>query len=492
MPTKRPLTAALSGLAAALVALMTSAHAAGGASERALDPKDGPDVDLRIAVEDDEVRFQIITNLAFIDATTDAYREDPSTLHPSEAPATMDALVDLFRAEVEVKVDGTEVAPLPPDEERDFEYDQGDPSLVPHFVEFGARAVARTRLTLRYPCKSPPKRVSIVWGVYPDNPTLADEDGVAPPIELLCRLAAGGVDRIVRFQQEEPQFIWHRDAEANGARMAPVPALREQDAPPFPGVAAALLAAAGLAFLAGPRRARRVATGPLLLLATAFLAVQLAGRGVDLPDEAEAVAVFEPLHANIYRAFDYTDESDVYDALARSVDGPLLERLYDEVYRSLVLQEAGGAVSRVSEVRHQDLVVEEIGVVGDLDLPGFVVDARWQVDGAVYHWGHAHTRTNEYRARYTVHAAEAGWRIAGSEVLEQRRIDAAPLSDLDMAGAGRFGERAPAEGRAGGGRPPEDPAPEDSAPEDSAPGNSAPGDSAPGESASKEAAPDGR
>ena len=104
MPTKRPFTAALSGLAAALVALMTSAHAAGGASERALDPKDGPDVDLRIAVEDDEVRFQIITNLAFIDATTDAYREDPSTLHPSEAPATMDALVDLFRTEVEVKV----------------------------------------------------------------------------------------------------------------------------------------------------------------------------------------------------------------------------------------------------------------------------------------------------------------------------------------------------------------------------------------------------
>ena len=160
----------------------------------------------------------------------------------------------------------------------------------------------------------------------------------------------------------------------------------------------------------------------------------------------------------------------------------LIETMSPEVYRSLVLQEAGGAVSRVSEVRHQDLVVEEIGVVGDLDLPGFVVDARWQVDGAVYHWGHAHTRTNEYRARYTVHAAEAGWRIAGSEVLEQRRIDAAPLSDLDMAGAGRFGERAPAEGRAGGGRPAEDPAPE----------NSAPGDPATGESASKEAAPDGR
>jgi len=196
------------------------------------------------------------------------------------------------------------------------------------------------------------------------------------------------------------------------------------------------------AFTLGPRRLRRAATGPLLLLSVVFLGVQFAGRGVDLPSDAEAVSVFEPLHENIYRAFDYTDESDVYDALAESVDGPLLERLYDEVYRSLVLQEAGGAVSRVASVRHLDLAVEEIGVVGERALPGFVVDATWQVDGAVYHWGHAHTRTNEYRARYTVHAAEQGWRIAASEVLAQRRVDAAPLSDVDMAGAGRFGDRA--------------------------------------------------
>ena len=428
--------------ALALASLAVCAAASPASESGRLDPKDGPDVDLRIAVEDDEVRFQIITNLAFLDSTTDAFREDESTLDPSEAPAAMDALVELFRRDIEVKVDGARVAPLAPDPDRDFEYDQGDPSLIPHFVNFGARAVARTRLTLRYPCKSPPDRVSIIWGTYPDNVTLADDEGVAPPIELLCRLAAGGVDRIVRFQREEPQFIWHRAAEEDGARMAPVPPIRQQESPPLPAAGLGLFGAALAAFALGPARLRRAATGPLLLLSVAFLGVQLAGRGVDLPSDAEAVSVFEPLHENIYRAFDYTDESDVYDALAESVDGPLLERLYDEVYRSLVLQEAGGAVSRVSSVRHLDLAVEEIGVVGERALPGFVVDATWQVDGAVYHWGHAHTRTNEYRARYTVHAAERGWRIAASEVLDQRRVDAAPLLDVDMAGAGRFGGRA--------------------------------------------------
>ncbi len=425
-----------------LVALAVCAAATPVGEAGRLDPKDGPDVDLRIAVEDDEVRFQIITNLAFLDTTTEAYREDESTLDPSEAPAAMDALVELFRRDIEVKIDGATVAPVAPDPDRDFEYDQGDPSLIPHFVNFGARAVARTRLTLRYPCKSPPDRVSIIWSTYPDNVTLADEEGVAPPIEILCRLAAGGVDRIVRFQKEEPQFIWHRAAEADGARMAPVPPIREQQAPPLPVAGLAMFGAAFAAFVFGPARLRRSATGPLLVLSIAFLGVQIARRGVDLPSVDEATAVFEPLHENIYRAFDYTDESDVYDALAESVDGPLLEQLYDEVYRSLVLQEAGGAVSRVSAVRHLDLDVEEIGVVGERALPGFVVDATWQVDGAVYHWGHAHTRTNEYRARYTVHAAEQGWRIAASEVLDQRRVDAAPILDVDMAGAGRFGDRA--------------------------------------------------
>ncbi|MEM9382486.1 MAG: hypothetical protein AAGB93_21210 [Planctomycetota bacterium] len=419
---------AAAGLTAAALATPLAAAASGDT----LDPRDGPDVDLRIAIEDDEVRFQIITNLAFLDETTDAYREDESRLDPAEAPAAMDALVELFERHNEVAIDGNVVRALEPDAALDFEYDPGNPSHIPHFVNYGARAVARTRLTLRYACKAPPRSVSITWGVYPPNAALMDEEGNAEPMQVMCRLAAGGVDRIVKFQSDEPQFIWHRAAEEGRARFADVPPIRDREAPSPPWLPLGIAGAAALGLAVGPRGLRRTVFGPALLVAVAAAGVQIAVRPVDLPTADEAVAVFEPLHENIYRAFDYTDESDVYDALAQSVDGPLLESLYDEVYRSLVLQEAGGAVSRVAEVRHLDLGVDTVGVVGEEDRPGFVVDARWQVDGAVYHWGHAHTRTNEYRARYTVHAADEGWRIAASEVLEQRRVDAAPISDEDL------------------------------------------------------------
>jgi hypothetical protein len=135
----------------------------------------------------------------------------------------------------------------------------------------------------------------------------------------------------------------------------------------------------------------------------------------------EALAVFRPLHANIYLAFDYTDEGQVYDALARSVDGQLLDDLYNEIYRSLVMEEEGGAVSRI---RHVEPISNRVTSIGLLEgVIAFSVEARWQVDGAVSHWGHSHSRTNEYLAEYTVVSGPEGWRIAASRVLEQTRVD---------------------------------------------------------------------
>jgi hypothetical protein len=79
------------------------------------------------------------------------------------------------------------------------------------------------------------------------------------------------------------------------------------------------------------------------------------GNKAELPDAAQARAVFEPLHANIYRAFDYSKEGDIYDALARSVEGEYLEQLYRQVYESLVMRDEGGAMSRVQSGRAAQL-----------------------------------------------------------------------------------------------------------------------------------------
>ena len=45
------------------------------------------------------------------------------------------------------------------------------------------------------------------------------------------------------------------------------------------------------------------------------------------------------------------------------------------------------------------------------------------MEGQVYHWGHSHTRVNEYEADYAVLSTPAGWRIAASSIREQFRVD---------------------------------------------------------------------
>ena len=66
-------------------------------------------------------------------------------------------------------------------------------------------------------------------------------------------------------------------------------------------------------------------------------------------EDEQAVQVFTQLHKNMFRAFDYNQETDVYDALANSVDGELLRRLYLDVNRSLQIKEQGGAAARVND-----------------------------------------------------------------------------------------------------------------------------------------------
>ncbi len=421
----------------AAVAVLLLASLAVTAGERA-HPQDGPHADVRISILDESVRFNVLMNLVFVDEIVDAAREQDGWVHEVEQDGLHEALFDHYREVNLVTVDGVEVTPV----DSGFEVTEPDMSLLPLFPITGTRGLVGVRLVLEYPVKTPPRKVSMVWGSYPPNP-LAAIDEEPPPLEITARLDVGGRDTIITFRAEEPEYTWHGTT-ALVERFLPVPERGQAPAPPelpllslgLALLAAASIAAPGLRRAAPARRRARLLAAPLLLLGAALTlgtarvpvpASLWAGGGAGLPGEEEALAVFAPLHANIYRAFDYTEESDVYDALARSVDGDLLEELYDEIYQSLILQEEGGAVCRVQEVDLLESEVESIGLLPPDDVPGFAVVARWQVMGSVYHWGHAHSRTNEYRARYAVELAEPGWRIAGSRVLEQSRVDSAPI-----------------------------------------------------------------
>ncbi|MCX5691137.1 MAG: hypothetical protein NTV94_15350, partial [Planctomycetota bacterium] len=292
---------------------------------------------------------------------------------------------------------------------------------------------------LEYPFKTPPRSVALLWGTYPRDFIRPDRDE-APISDVEAVLIAAGSLDLIKFTRTEPEFVWHPPASA-ASRFVAVP-----EAPPAPGPAASppllFLAAAGLAAAllvlalatsllgakAGLRAGLGVRAGCLIMSVVSGGVAAASWKGSRAPaapvlDNEQVLAIFGPLHANIYRAFDYTRDTEIFDALARSVDGPLLDKVYDEIYRGLIMQEEGGALSRVKQVMLSETTVLAPTPADTTGAARYGIKARWKVDGIVYHWGHAHERTNEYTAEYRIAQGPSGWRIVDLKPLEQRRIE---------------------------------------------------------------------
>ena len=135
-------------------------------------------------------------------------------------------------------------------------------------------------------------------------------------------------------------------------------------------------------------------------------------------DQQEAQTILNSLLKNVYRAFDFREESDVYDKLAIFVSGDLLADLYLEQRKSLVVEQAGGAQAKVAKVGINQVTVQDsVRHPGAIDLR-----ASWTALGTVGHWGHVHSRQNQYDAIVTIRAVAGSWKIIDLELLEEKRL----------------------------------------------------------------------
>lgn len=193
--------------------------------------------------------------------------------------------------------------------------------------------------------------------------------------------------------------------------------------------------------------ARRIFEGLLRAVYAAFEPVapgdsgaRAAAGGAATPvapsNPADPVVVSAPARAGLVGAQD----AAAYDALARAVDGPLLDWMYRQVFEALVQREHGGAVARLQDlsVLAAEITPAPAAVGAAGDPPGaaedaaFGVEARWRVTGEVRHLDHTHRRTFEFSGRYVLAprgavaagADHGGYRIVALQVHDQTRIDA--------------------------------------------------------------------
>lgn len=398
-------------------------------------------VSLRIEISDEDVRYDMLLSADFTNYLTMLHRvnmtlpqfkdghyvfAEPALQEQAEA-----GIRQIFADENPVMIDGVAVKPIV----QKIEFVQasggvpGAEYLLPPDI----------RVVISYPCKGRPKEVSLVWTLFPQD--LGRQfRGLSAAVDIIAELDAYDENRLIAFKKEEPEFIWHDPGRPASQRVQPVLASTQTPTMPLPIASAGLV----LVALAAPLALRKAAGWKR---AVAFV-VPLAAAGVALPfavvpvpapwaptakppDVGEAKNIFESLQRNVYRAFDYKTESDIYDVLEQSVDGPLLDDVYTEVYQSLIMRDQGGAVARVKDVQILSADVVSTGALPGTHAPAVQLESRWRVRGAVYHWGHVHNRTNEYSARYTIAQCGDTWKITGVEVLTQQRI-ATPDDDPDI------------------------------------------------------------
>ena len=133
--------------------------------------------------------------------------------------------------------------------------------------------------------------------------------------------------------------------------------------------------------------------------------------------EAEAQVIFSHLLKNIYRAFDFREESDIYDKLAISLEGDLLTEVYLQTNKSMELENQGGAVATVKNVEITEVKKEKSSSQGKTKFR-----TKWIASGTLEHWGHSHDRQNQYDAILTLSPVDDVWKITDIELLEETRI----------------------------------------------------------------------
>lgn len=368
-----------------------------------------------IYVEPYEIRFEILVPLLTLETWLPLKRSENDFLSVDEQAVLKDPLEAYIRTQCKGWVDGIEVVPVISHLDF-FSLDIRDFARNSEPRRIGMQN-GRAGIIMSFSTKGIPKSAAIEWIGFNDF------------TPMLNTMIYGQNEKGERhfFTENEPRWDWHSETDASIATTwITLPNAPDQPTLKMSIVSILVGLFAAMVFLFGVfRKNRFVASGGITGLLVAGLLWPMTVKEwthplkkIPAPELAQQQLISEAMLKNVYRAFDYKEDEQVYDALERSANGTFLEDLYLQIKKGLVIQDQGGARSHVSEVRWVSGERTPSEASGDV----FALKIRWEVTGSVEHWGHIHTRQHAYDAVLHVVAEDGRWKIGGMEVKSEEQL----------------------------------------------------------------------
>jgi len=169
----------------------------------------------------------------------------------------------------------------------------------------------------------------------------------------------------------------------------------------------------------GNRLGQLVFVGAFLLLPYGTIAVPNPFFAAYAPRGDGARLIMSKVLSDTYEAFNITDEEELYDTLAQSVTGNLVDDLYLDNRRRLTAGTRQGTKVTIRGVSILDIgePVETVAAEG-----GYSYDCRWAVVARVQHLQHVHHRKQIYSGVLTLRAEDDRWKVAGVELHSEDRV----------------------------------------------------------------------
>ncbi len=371
-------------------------------------------------VEPYEVRHEILTRVKDIETWMELGLRDPEYIEIDELEPLKQRIGEFLLGKNPVKVDGAALKPIL-DRSNYVKVGLSGIQLLekPERLEVSTAIVG---VIITYLTSDLPREVTVDWDLFNDQ------------IERIPATATDPAGPFVSYiTPDDRVFTW-----TNYLKKYSVPTVEQVAVRgslgdvriPLVSLACGLVFVVLLGWLWQRRRAHKplrvIGAGLVVAAIAAVAGWPYAGHVVARPaliaadlTEEQSQALLQAMLKNVYRAFDFRDEEDVYDKLALSVDGDLLADIYLQNRKSFAVQRAGGAQAKVKSVDILSASAERV----DGDALAYRIKGNWTATGSVGHWGHIHMRENLYDAEIRVEAVDGKWKITGLEIIEEKRIE---------------------------------------------------------------------